>query len=127
MKIEQIFKLGIYSLLLASIFPTIVGGLLYIKYFFPQDPMYHIAYTNLFTTGISTFTLTYWGLKQLKAKWIWVLLFFITNWAATNDLLGILEMNNMGQQLFLFPILPLTLGNIGLACTFPQIFARGIK
>jgi hypothetical protein len=126
-KREKSFSAGIYFLYLEALFPTLLGITSYVKQFFPADPIHHIAYTNLFNTGISAFLVLYFALSKTKAKWAWFFIFFSTNWAATNDLVAMIEVRNQGVDVFPFPIIPLTLGNIGLLLTAFEVFKKGTK
>ena len=80
---------------------------------------------NLMATGFVLTTISYFWLRKYADKAAWCIIAILCFWVAGNDTLGLIFRSINSTGTFPTPVIPLTLGILGLALTFPKVFSNG--
>lgn len=135
------FKWGLRFLILAGVFPTVVGTVYFVRAFDELFDLYyqafflnilpdnqlihliptHIGAVNLMLSGTTLLTVTHFGIRQ-KLRWAYILNFVIYIWMGFHDLLGTLLLFKLRMMPIPTPIFPLIFGGIGFFLTYEMVF-----
>lgn len=138
---DKNFIFGVRFLILAGLFPTIVGSIYFYRAFDELLEMYyralilhqlpdnkvihliptHIGAINLMLSGITLITVAHFGIRE-KFKWAYYLNFFIYVWMGFHDFLGTYLLYKIGMMPIPTPIFPLFFGGLGFLLTHKSIF-----
>ena len=76
----------------------------------------HVGWANLVTSGILLVMLSWFGVQK-RLAWCWIAVLFVHLWTGANDLLASLDFGAATGKYLPLPVVPMSLGAIGLSLT----------